>query len=78
MATDFLVDTPNPAAVDQTLQQLPMGGAVLVQDGSAADGYLRHDGHYVMRVLGDPGFVMFACEQQSYCTIVRKLDDGGS
>jgi len=73
MATDFLVDTPSPAAVDATLAQLP-GGAVLLQDDTE-DGYLRRDGHYVMRVFGDPGFVRFACEQQGYCTIVEQLDE---
>jgi hypothetical protein len=75
MATDFLVDTPNPAAVDQTLQQLPMGGAVLIQDNAAEDGYLRRSGHYVMRVFRDPGFVKFACEQQGYCKIVAQLHE---
>lgn len=70
MTADFLVDTPNPDALDQTLQSL---GAVLV-GGGMPEGYTQIDGHYVMRVLGDPGYVEFACTTQGYCTIVRRLD----
>jgi hypothetical protein len=69
MAKEFLVETGNPKALDATLNQM---GAALVQRGQD---YLQRDGHYVMRVLGDPGFVKFACEAQGYCTVVRELDE---
>lgn len=72
--TDFLVDTPNPEALDRTLQSL---GVVLI-GGGMPGGYEQVDGHYVMRVLGDPGYVRFACESQGYCTIVREATDIGS
>jgi hypothetical protein len=60
---ELLVDTPNPEALDQTLQGL---GAVLV----GGPDFVRVDGHYVVRALGDVGFVKFACEAQGYCTVV--------
>lgn len=70
---DFLVDTTNPDALDRTLQSL---GAVLV-GGGMPGGYERIEGHYVMRVLGDPGYVRFACESQGYCTIVGEVPQSG-
>lgn len=63
---DFLVETPNPDALDTTLQQI---GAVLI-GGGTPQRYLQIGDYYVMRVLGDPGFVKFACETQGYCRIV--------
>ncbi len=69
---DYLVDTPNPEALDQTLFAL---GAVLI-GGGMPEGFMKVDGHYVMRVLGDPGYVKFACETQGYCTIVGEYDGG--
>ena len=68
MATDFLVETRNPEMLDKTLMSI---GAVLV----GAPDYIKRDGYYVMRVLGNPGFVKFACENQGYCKIVRQLDE---
>lgn len=64
MKGDFLVDTKNPRALDATLQQL---GAVLI--GGPSD-FVRYDGHYVCRALGDAGFVRFAIEQQGYAKVV--------
>ena len=61
---ELLVDTPNPAALDKTLQQM---GAVLV--GGPND-FVQVDGHYVVRALGNVGYVKFACETQGYCTVV--------
>lgn len=67
-ATDILVDTPNPEALDETIQSL---GAALVQSGT---GYAQVDGHYVARVFGDPGFFEFSVTSQGYATVVRRLD----
>ena len=69
-ATDILVATPNPAALDETLRAL--GGYALVQIG--ATGYLTVDGHYVCRCLGDPEYLEFALTRQGYATVVRRLD----
>jgi hypothetical protein len=70
-AIDILVDTPNPEALDQTVQSL---GAVVVGGGTPG-GYVKHDGHYVVRALMAPDFVKFAIEQQGYATIVGELDE---
>lgn len=69
MKGDFLVDTPNPAALDQTLQQM---GAVLI--GGQRD-FVKHDGHYVVRVLGHAGFVRFAVEHQGYAKVIGDAPD---
>ncbi len=69
MATDILVDTPNPEALDVTIQQL--GGALLE---SSPGVYLQHQGHYVVRALGDPGFLEFSMTTQGYATVVGMLD----
>jgi hypothetical protein len=71
-ATDFLVDCMNPSAFEKVISQL--GPAVLVEDGGAGK-YLMKDGHYVMRVMGDPGFVKFAIKNQGYGTIVEELTE---
>lgn len=65
MEGDFLVDTPNPRALDATLQQL---GGVLV----GAPDYTRYQGHFVVRPLpaSRSEFLIFACRQQGYCTVV--------
>lgn len=64
MKGDFLVDTPNPKALDATLQQL---GAVLI---GGPENFVTHEGHYVVRALGNPGFVRFALEHQGYAKVV--------
>lgn len=69
-ATDFLVETANPAGLDATLQQF---GAALV-GGGMPGGYVTKDGLHVMRVFGDPGFVRFMVERQGYCRVVEQLD----
>lgn len=68
---DFLVDTPNPKALDATLNQM---GAVLI---GGPDNFLRIEGHYVMRALGNPEFVRFACEHQGYCKVIGERPEVG-
>lgn len=68
MKGDFLVDTPNPKALDDTLQQL---GAVLI----GRPDFVRHGGHYVVRPLAPSGFVRFAVEQQGYAKVVGDAPD---
>jgi hypothetical protein len=70
-ATDILVDTANLAWLDETLHPF---GAVLV-GGGLPEGYVKVEGHYVMRVFGDPAFVERVCRGQGYATVVRRLDE---
>lgn len=60
IATDILVETPNPDALDQTVQQL--GGAVV--EGSWDGTTCR------VRVFRDPGFMVFAITNQGYGKVV--------
>lgn len=69
MNGDFLVKVGNPKALDQTLQQM---GAVLI---GGPENFLMHDGAYVVRPLGDPGFVRFAVEHQGYAKIIGDAPD---
>lgn len=59
-ATDILVETPNPGALDQTVQHL--GGAVVAGswDGTTCR----------VRVFHDPGFLIFAITRQGYGKVV--------
>lgn len=69
MKGDFLVKTPNPDALDRTLQQL---GAVLI----GGPDYILHDGCYVVRPLPlNNGFPRFACERQGYAVVVGDAPD---
>lgn len=60
-ATDLLVKTPNPKALDDTVQQL---GPAVVVDGSWDGEVCR------VRVFGDPGFIRFAITNQGYGEVV--------
>ncbi len=70
-ATDLIVETGNPAALDQILQQF---GAVVVQSNIDTLEYLQQDGGYVVRVFGDPGFVKFVITNQGYGKVLKTLD----
>lgn len=75
-ATDFLVDTGNPAALDETLRALPGVNAFVV--GGPVGPFARDDGHHIVRVFGDSTAAQmfkFMVENQGYCTIVRERDD---
>lgn len=68
---ELIVSTPNPAALDQTLQQL--GGVV----GQNSDGsYVTDkDGNHTVRAMGgDIGFLRFSIEQQGYAKVVGERD----
>lgn len=69
MKGDFLVQTPNPKALDVTLQQM---GAVLI--GGPND-FLIHEGAYVVRALSNPDYVRFAVEHQGYAKVVGDAPD---
>lgn len=60
---DLIVRTANPKVLDETVQQLPMCSAVVV-DGSWDGDTCR------LRVFGGLGFLRFALTQQGYGEIV--------
>lgn len=73
MKGDFLVNTPNPGALDATLNSI---GAVLLGGGGDNPQYIIHEGHYVVRPLPPSnGFPRFACEQQGYAAVVGDAPD---
>ena len=67
--TDFLVECRNPKAFDETIQQL--GAAALVNGGNEGN-YIQEDGCYVMRIFGDPGFIIFAIENQGDGKVIKE------
>jgi hypothetical protein len=69
--TDFLVECRNPKAFDDTIQQL--GKAVLHQNHKGE--YEKKEGYYLMRVIGDSGFLKFAIENQGYGKVIRKFEE---
>lgn len=69
MATDFLIECGNPEAFDRTINSM---GAVLQDNGNKGQ-YVKHEGYYVMRVFGDPGFLKFAIENQGYGKVIKEL-----
>ncbi len=71
---DFLVETGNPLALEDTLQHLPNMHARVVGRG-VLGGIVKQEGYYVVRVFGDPGWFKFAVEQQGYCKIIKQLDE---
>lgn len=71
-AKDFLVQCGNPEAFDKTIQQL--GTAALIDAGTKGK-YIQKDGHYVMRVFGNPDFLRFAIENQGYGKIIKELNE---
>lgn len=68
---ELIVDTPNPLALDQTIQSL--GGVV----GQNPDGSYRADenGYYAVRAMGgDIGFLKFSMENQGYAKIIGERE----
>ncbi|KKL72450.1 hypothetical protein LCGC14_2084830 [marine sediment metagenome] len=63
---EFLIDVANPEALDKVLNSM---GAALIQDASGI--YSTIDGHYIVRCLGDMGYVKFACKEQGYVRLVE-------
>lgn len=71
MAKDFLIECGNPEAFDRTINTM---GAALVENGEKGN-YLKKEGYYVMRVLGDAGFLKFAINNQGYGKVIKELDE---
>lgn len=71
-ATDIIVKTGNPAALDGILKQF---GAVVVQSDLDRPTYMQRDGGYVIRVFGDPSFVKFMIKNQGYGEFIKDLDE---
>ncbi len=72
-ATDFLVDVGSPEALDETLQAAPGINAFVV--GGPKGPFIKDDGHYIVRVFGEPSFFRFMIENQGYCTIVGEREE---
>ena len=68
-ATDFLIECNNPESFDKTINSM---GAVLCDNGNKGE-YIKQDGYYLMRVMGDPGFVKFAIQNQGYGKIIKEV-----
>lgn len=67
----FLVDTPNPEAVDNILKQLPPEGmCFLVRKGVTTGEFIQRDGHYVVQGPGVK-FLKWSIARQGYATVVE-------
>ena len=73
-AVDIIVETPNPEALDRTLQQLPGCFAVVV-GGGMPGGYVKRDGGYVVRCFKGLDFLKFAVSHQGYGKVIKELDE---
>jgi hypothetical protein len=70
-ATDLLLDyNGDPAALDRTLQAMPIPSSLMLIDGI----YQRYEGHYVARTFGSPDAFKFFVEHQGYCKVIRQLE----
>jgi hypothetical protein len=72
-ATDILVKTTDPAALDRTVQALPGCTAAVV--GGPNGPFPQVDGAYVVRCFAGKHFLKVAIDQQGYGTVVRELDE---
>ncbi|KKK54305.1 hypothetical protein LCGC14_3086060 [marine sediment metagenome] len=68
-ATDILVDTPSPEALDKIVQTF--GGNLV----GGPEHFRRVEGHYVVRCFGDPGFMEATLTHQGYATVIRRLEE---
>ena len=69
--TDYLIECGNPEAFDRTINS--MGAAMLKQN--ADNSYPKTaEGYYTMRIIGDPGYIVFAIKNQGYGKVVNKLE----
>lgn len=70
-ATDLIVKTGNPEALDRILQTF---GAVVVQSDIDKPTYMQKNGGYVVRCFGSPDFIKFAIKNQGYGEVLETLD----
>lgn len=66
---DYLVEVGNPAQLEETLKQIPKVLAVM----PGAPNYQTQDGLYVVRVYDGAVLFEFACNEQGYCKIIKRL-----
>lgn len=71
-ATDIIVKTGNPAALDKILQTF---GAAVVQSDINKPIYMQKDGGYVVRCFGNVGFIKFCITNQGYGEVIKTLDN---
>jgi hypothetical protein len=72
-ATDVLVKTTDPVALDNTVQALP--GCVAAVVGGPNGPFPRVEGAYVVRCFSGKDFLKFAIDQQGYGTVVCELEE---
>ena len=66
-ATDILVDTENPDALDKIVNQF----SAAVVGGGMPGGYTKVDGHYIVRCFSNPDFLVFMMKSQGYADVVE-------
>ena len=71
-ATDLIVETNSPEALDVILQTF---GAVVVQSDINKPTYMQKDGGYVVRCFGNPDFIKFAITNQGYGKVLKTLPE---
>lgn len=67
MATDILVATKNPTALDAIVRQFH---AAVVEETPGV--YLQAEGGYVVRCFGDAEFLEFMIANQGYGTVLKR------
>lgn len=67
---DYLIECGNPKAFDETINS--MGAAMLHQHSDLS--YPKNiDGYYTMRIIGNPGYLLFAIKNQGYGRVVSEI-----
>lgn len=67
---ELLVDTEHPDQLDRAVQPY----SAVVVGGGMLGGYIKYDGHYVVRCFEGAKLVKFVIENQRYGKIVREMD----
>ena len=65
VTTELTITTANPELLDETIQQLPMCTAAVIDDSFNGT-------TCVVRVFGGLGFLKFALERQGYGKVIKE------
>lgn len=68
---ELIVETKNPKALDQTLNQI---GGVVGQNSDGSYERVGKDQYAVRSISGDIGFIKFSIENQGYAKIIKERD----
>lgn len=69
IVTHFLIECVNPMEFNNFINK---SGGTLIED-EHSNQYLKKEGYYVMRVIGDPASVKFSITKHGYGRIIRKF-----